>query len=604
MIVRFWGTRGSVATPGAETSRFGGNTSCVEVRSGDTLVILDCGTGARPLGTFLAGAARFRAHLMLTHIHWDHIQGFPFFLPIFQPGAEMEVYGAAGLEQGLEEAMSGQMQYTYFPVRLAELRSRLTFHEVGEGSFPAGGMAVRTQFLNHSCPDLGYRLESGGVSVAYVTDHEPFWPHDPSLPLEQTFLHPGDQRHVRFAAGADLLIHDAQYTADEYPARRGWGHSTIDYVVDVAVAAGVKRLALFHHDPARTDSAVEQLLGAARERAHWRGGTLEVFAAAEGMCVDLQESAAEAKHPSTAPLFPRTRAFRIVLRGSAESRRTLREALVEDGYFLSEIPNGEDSPAHLFEPDLAVVSIPSGRNASEVVREARDAAGGRPVVAVLEHPAAESLMRELGDLAADVVDFPYTMTNLRARVRASLVRTQPLGTQLERAQRPATMDTLQATDRMSAAALETMLRAGAPCSFDPGGVLFYRGDPPGGVYYLHHGHVRAVVHAEDGREITVGQSGPGDTVGEMSALDAMPRSATVVAMEPVEATYISREAFKAALEASPEAAMRLLRILSRRLRELDERVVTSPDASIRNGRDRPSSDAQQGRARSGVRLSV
>src|SRR5207245_1140063 len=142
------------------------------------------------------------------HIHWDHIQGFPFFTPIFLPHAAIDVYGAAGLEQGLEEALNGQMQYTYFPVELGELPARFSFHELGECDFAIDSIMVQTQFLNHTCPTLGYRLTAGGVGVGYFTDHEPFVPYNPELPIEESFLHPGGRRHVAFAEGLDLLIHD------------------------------------------------------------------------------------------------------------------------------------------------------------------------------------------------------------------------------------------------------------------------------------------------------------------------------------------------------------------------------------------------------------
>src|SRR5437016_4136917 len=198
------------------------------------------------------------------------------------------------MEQGLEEALAGQMQYTYFPVRLGELTSRMSFHEVGEDTFQAGAMTVTTQHLNHTAPAVGYRLTAGGATVVYLSDHEPWWPHDPAQSMADLLIHPADRRHVDFAAGADLLIHDAQYTSEEYPARRGWGHSTIEYVVDVAIAAGAARLALFHHDPSRDDRAVDVMVERARERAQMRGAQVEIFAAAEGDMIELPEKAGPA----------------------------------------------------------------------------------------------------------------------------------------------------------------------------------------------------------------------------------------------------------------------------------------------------------------------
>ena len=226
---RFWGTRGSVPAPGPATTRFGGNTSCVEVLTADgTCLVLDCGTGARELGLALLAAGPPPIHLLLSHTHWDHIQGFPFFAPAYLPGAILDVYASPGLERPLEEALSGQMQHPYVPVRLSELRAQIAVHEVGEGTFRMGGVTIHPQYLNHTTPCLGYRLEAGGVSVVYATDHEPFWWEGPKAAPAERLLHPGDRRHVEWLAGADLVIHDGQFTDAEYPAKRNWGHSSAE----------------------------------------------------------------------------------------------------------------------------------------------------------------------------------------------------------------------------------------------------------------------------------------------------------------------------------------------------------------------------------------
>jgi ribonuclease BN (tRNA processing enzyme) len=243
--IRFWGTRGSIPTPDRRTNHFGGNTACVEVHGADDrVIILDCGTGARPLGLDILSRSEplLPMHILITHTHWAHIQGFPFFLPAYVPGARLTFYGTRGLERTLEASISDQMQHTYFPVQLGQLRARIDFVELDEQRFTVGPFRVRTQFLNHTAATIGYRFERGGLAFAYCTDHEPFW-----WPWAQPVgagaaLHPGEERHIAFIEGVDLLVHDAQYSDREYPGKRGWGHSPIEYVVDIAVR---RRGALF-----------------------------------------------------------------------------------------------------------------------------------------------------------------------------------------------------------------------------------------------------------------------------------------------------------------------------------------------------------------------
>jgi phosphoribosyl 1,2-cyclic phosphodiesterase len=304
MRIRFWGTRGSLAKPGPSTVRYGGNTSCVEVRPADgTLIILDCGTGAHDLGRSLmaSGERPVRGHLLLTHTHWDHIQGFPFFAPLFIQGNEFDVYAPQGLGQRLEDTLAGQMEYEYFPVTLAQLGATIRYHELVEGTFDLGTVQVITRYLNHPGLAMGYRFEAGSVAVVYATDHEPHSRHQPEMTDSALALpvHREDRRHVEFLAGADLVIHDAQYTLEEYPSKLSWGHSPAELAVDFALAAGVKRLALFHHDPLRDDAALDQLVETCRQRAG--GGRLDVFAAAEGQTIELAEREAVAPHAARQP---------------------------------------------------------------------------------------------------------------------------------------------------------------------------------------------------------------------------------------------------------------------------------------------------------------
>jgi phosphoribosyl 1,2-cyclic phosphodiesterase len=295
MKVRFWGTRGSIATPGPGTVRYGGNTACVEVRSASgSRVVLDCGTGARPLGEAVVAEAAERGEpangcLLIGHTHWDHIQGLPFFAPLFQEGNEWRVYGPSGLGQSLADTLGGQMQYQYFPVTLDELGARVSYHDLGEGTFEIGDLNVTTQVLNHTSLTLGYRIEADGASLVYACDHEP---HDPALAGGGDLLaNPLDARHVGFLTDADLVIHDTQYLPEEYARKVGWGHGTFPYAVDAARLAGVRELVLFHHDPARDDRAVEALLADARDYGTASGYGGSIVAAAEGRTCDVQPKA-------------------------------------------------------------------------------------------------------------------------------------------------------------------------------------------------------------------------------------------------------------------------------------------------------------------------
>src|SRR5215207_3055959 len=298
MRVRFWGTRGSVPTPGPTTVRYGGNTACVEVETnGGTHFIFDSGTGIRELGLHLArqGSA-LSAHLLLGHTHWDHISGFPFFPPVFVPGNRLIIYGARDLDRSLHDVLAGLMHYTYFPVPLGDLRADIEFTELEEGEIQIGDALVRTHYLNHTAVCMGYRVEADGASVAYVTDHEPYGLlvggagiQEPSAErgLRGGFIHGGDRRLIEFVRGVDLLIQDAQYTPDEYVDRRGWGHGSTDYVTDVAVEAGARRVALFHHEPTHSDDELDRMVAFARNRVREVGSSVEIFAAAEGQELNI-----------------------------------------------------------------------------------------------------------------------------------------------------------------------------------------------------------------------------------------------------------------------------------------------------------------------------
>lgn len=257
MRVTLWGTRGSLAAAGPETVRYGGNTSCLEVQGEDgTLLVLDAGTGIRRLGAAV-GAVR-HIDLLLTHLHMDHLQGLGFFAPIYRPGLEVHIWGPPSTTQNLQARLARYLSPPLFPVRLRELPCRLTLHDVPLGLFRVGGLEVRADLVCHPGPTVGYRISEGKVSVAYIPDHEPalgapYFPQEP----EWTSGH-------SLATGADLLIHDTQYTDEEYLLYVGWGHSAISHTLAFARLAGVGRLVTFHHNPGHSDDDLDRLVGNAR----------------------------------------------------------------------------------------------------------------------------------------------------------------------------------------------------------------------------------------------------------------------------------------------------------------------------------------------------
>jgi phosphoribosyl 1,2-cyclic phosphodiesterase/CheY-like chemotaxis protein len=232
-------------------------------------------TGPRPL----------IGHMLISHTHWDHIQGWPFFAPLFVPGNEWDIYAPHGLAESVRETLAGQMQYTYFPVLLEQLSATIRYHELVEGVFRVGDIKVKTQYLNHPALTLGYRLEADGTAVVYACDHEPY-----SRQMAIGLGEPNrqDQRHVDFLAGADLVIHDAQYTVGEYEEKIGWGHSTAEYAVEIGRIAGVKAIALTHHDPLRDDGGIDDLVKRVRATLIGKVGAPSVFAAAEGPVLELE----------------------------------------------------------------------------------------------------------------------------------------------------------------------------------------------------------------------------------------------------------------------------------------------------------------------------
>lgn len=438
MDVRFWGTRGSLAKPGPTTLRYGGNTSCVEVRGADgTLIVLDCGTGAHGLGHALmaAGDRPCSGHLMIGHTHWDHIQGFPFFAPLFIRGNAWDIYAPGTLGQQLERTLAGQMEYSYFPVTLGQLAAAIRFHDLAEGSFTAGAIRVTTQYLNHPALTLGYRLESGGVVVVYSVDHEPHAPN-PAARRDDAPMHAEDRRHVDFLADADLVIHDAQYTLDEYPQKTGWGHTPAEWAVDYAVAAGAKRLALFHHDPFRTDDAVDRLVEVCRRRAGAAGSALEVFGAAESTALHLLErDAAEAT--TGAPLGPAVKSGPVTILVADDDPtivKLLTLALEPDGFRVVTANDGKTAldRARIERPALILLDwqMPGadGIEVTRALRRERDPAlRDVPVVLITAQSGADNTAAGFTAGVTDYLTKPFRPAHVRARVQAWLLRSRAGG---------------------------------------------------------------------------------------------------------------------------------------------------------------------------------
>ena len=268
--------RGSTPCPCDANRRYGGNTSCVALEApGHAPIVLDLGTGLRFWGETLDPSEPFVGSALVTHIHWDHVQGLPFFGPVLKPGARFDVYGPPQPEEGtLEDAFNALMRPPFFPVTTSELLGDIRFHDVWDVDLELDGAKVKVRPVPHVGLTNGYRIEMGGASVAYLSDHQ--MPQDGSHTVSDAVLDLCD--------GVDLLIHDAQYTVDEFPAKSTWGHCTADYAVHVAKEAGARRLALFHHDPTHHDDAVDRILAHAQRLA--RGSGLdEVVAAHEGLVI-------------------------------------------------------------------------------------------------------------------------------------------------------------------------------------------------------------------------------------------------------------------------------------------------------------------------------
>ena len=300
-LLRFWGVRGSIPTPGPNTVFYGGNTTCIELRADNQLIILDSGSGIRLLGQQLVEEFKQRSlalTLLLTHTHWDHIQGFPFFAPAYIANNQVHIIGYEGYRKGLENTLAVQMESSYFPIGLRQLPSNITFSEQRDMDFHVGPVRVRTIFANHPSVCVGYRLDTSTGSVAFLPDHESYArmrlharAGGEKAPETLDYCRGEDQKLVEFLRDVDMLILDSQYDAAEYQSHIGWGHSCYEDTVATALAAGAKRLFLFHHDPSHDDARISRMVGHARELVASHGSNMEVEAAREGLSVPLLKPA-------------------------------------------------------------------------------------------------------------------------------------------------------------------------------------------------------------------------------------------------------------------------------------------------------------------------
>lgn len=295
--IRFWGVRGSIPTPGPTTLEYGGNTSCIEVRAGQQIIILDAGTGLRLLGRELLaefGEKPLDLTLLLTHTHWDHIQGLPFFPPVWRPQNRLRILGFEGARLGLENVLTSQMESPFFPIGLREVPANVRIEELGETSFSLGGIQIQACRAHHPGICVGYRLSAGGGSMAFFPDNE-LRRTTNQAPGEsssaQAASEPADSAKSalrEFVRGVDVLIMDTQYTLEEYPEHIGWGHGCLDDVVALALEAGVKKLFLFHHDPDHDDRQISRMTDYARKLvSSSRNGNLQIDAAREGLVVEV-----------------------------------------------------------------------------------------------------------------------------------------------------------------------------------------------------------------------------------------------------------------------------------------------------------------------------
>ncbi len=305
MKLTFWGVRGSIPIPGAETARYGGNTPCLEIEgSGGECILFEAGSGLRVLGQDLMkrGTSLPAVNLFISHTHWDHIQGFPFFTPCYIPGTKITIRGPVHYmeKKTLQDIFANQMEHEFFPVSNQQLAADIAYEDLSETELEIGGVKIRSQYMNHSIRSLGYRLEEAGRTLVYTGDHEPYYnmfadadgdAHEDDLLFEgvDDTVDQAVKRFIGFVDQADVFVVDCQYTPDEYPSlKKAWGHSSWDYCLDWMQQAGAGRMILTHHDPLRTDEALDAIFQDVQRAAREKGIDPDaIMIAREGMEVTI-----------------------------------------------------------------------------------------------------------------------------------------------------------------------------------------------------------------------------------------------------------------------------------------------------------------------------
>ena len=281
MVLRCWGTRGSIPTPGPDTVRYGGNTTCFELRHGGQRLIFDAGSGIRPLGLDIVEKGPDTIHIFLTHFHWDHIQGFPFFAPLYDHEDSIKVVGPKQKDIDVQNLFAGQMGPIYFPVPFSVVAAEMEFEHLNEGAYELGDVRMEVMRVKHPSFVIAYRIQAGGKTVCLIPDNE--------IDGDMYDVGPDwNRRLVDFVGDADVLVHDSMYTEEEYERRAGWGHSTFAQSVRLAEEGGVGQLLFFHHDPTRTDDDLDEIVARMKDDALARGSSVEIGAATEGVDIKLE----------------------------------------------------------------------------------------------------------------------------------------------------------------------------------------------------------------------------------------------------------------------------------------------------------------------------